>query len=429
MICKLFFSKILTVVTGLLLLFWAVDLYAEQTPVITDSTSLSNDLNEPDYAPYQSNRSVVSHMLALPSYLFHWFTRPLGWGVKWMEKELPKLLQGERAPYGVFPMVELGGDVGAAYGLLLYHNQFSKYNHNIRAEALFGSEEYNDFKFRYRIPNFFSGKSQLEFNAGYSNDPIKSLFGGNHSNIESEKLFATEELEALIEFRHFLSSDINLSITGRYRSVDITSSETIIEGPNPLVPQSLLGTTPLLSFGSSIQFDFVEENPRAVRGSRYLFGINWNQSLTDNNFHYLVYNFGWHQFIPLPILPDSRRLGLKTKLKKTAPLGGKNIPFFDYPSLGSSNDLRGFRTDRFRDDGLLLITLEYRYPLWNFADITLFVDEGQVFSRYSEIGIQDFHTSYGFGFHLLSAKGFAFRSEFAFSKESSRVILSINPNF
>ncbi|MDZ7682721.1 MAG: hypothetical protein U5J63_13660 [Fodinibius sp.] len=54
----------------------------------------------------------------------HWTTRPIGWGVKWAERKLPQLLQGERAPYGVYPLFELGGDVGIAYGLLLYHNQF-----------------------------------------------------------------------------------------------------------------------------------------------------------------------------------------------------------------------------------------------------------------------------------------------------------------
>jgi outer membrane protein assembly factor BamA len=143
----------------------------------------------------------------------------------------------------------------------------------------------------------------------------------------------------------------------------------------------------------------------------------------------LKYNFEWQQFLPIPFLPNSRRFAFKTSLEKAAPLGNKEIPFFDYPSLGSSHDLRGFSTDRFRDDGSLLLTLEYRYPMWNFADVVFFVDEGQVFDEYSDISIKDFYTSYGFGFHLISTKGFAFRSEFAFSKESSRLILTINPNF
>jgi len=384
---------------------------------------------DPNSVPYTSEQSVGEYLLALPSFLLHWTSRPLGWGVKWAERELPQLLQGERAPYGVFPLIELGGDVGTAYGLLLYHKKITKYNHRARIEALFGSEEYNDFNFEYTIPKFFSEKSQLAFDASYSNDPVKSLYGGNSSELVNEQLYATEELEGLIEFQHRISPVATLTLSGRYRNFDIGISEAVRESTLPLVREPLRGTTALLGLDSSLRFDFVDQSPRSIRGGRYILGLNWNHSLTDDQFHYLTYMLEWHQFLPFPFLPDTRRLGLKTQLHQTTTLGDRRIPFFDYPSLGSSYDLRGFSTDRFRDDGSLLITLEYRYPLWNFADIVLFVDEGQVFSDYTKIGLDDFHTSYGFGFHLISTKGFAFRSEFAFSKESSRVILNINPNF
>ncbi|MDZ7659014.1 BamA/TamA family outer membrane protein [Fodinibius sp.] len=361
--------------------------------------------------------------------MLHWTTRPVGWGIKWAEKKLPQLLQGERAPYGVYPFFELGGNVRVAYGLLLYHNKFLKYNHRIRLEALFGSKEYNDFDFKYSIPAFISQANQLEINTSYSNDPVKSLYGGNNSALADEQLYATEEVEGTIEFQHTISSTTALSVSSRYRNFDITDTQTIIDDPLPIISEQLKGTTSLLSLGSSLHFNFVKGLPRTVRGSRYTIGLNWNHSLNNNQFHYLHYNLGWEQFLPIPFLPNSRRLGLKTNLKKAAPLGNKEIPFFTYPNLGSSYDLRGFSSGRFRDDGSLLVTLEYRYPMWSFADIVFFVDEGQVFSQYSDIGINDFHTSYGFGFHLISTKGFAFRSEFAFSKESSRVILNINPNF
>jgi len=383
----------------------------------------------PAVEPYSSEKSVGQHILAFPSYLLHWTTRPIGWGVKWAERELPQLLQGERAPYGVYPLFELGGDVGIAYGLLLYHNQFLRYDHKIRVEALFGSEEYNDFDFEYTIPSFISSTGRLNLDASYSNDPVKSLYGNNSSSINSEQLYATEELESTIEYRNAISSTTQIYLSSRYWKMDINNNERIAEDPLPVIPQQLRGTTSLLSFGSTVRFDFVNGTPRTFRGSRYIAELEWNRSLTNEQFHYLTYNLEWQQFLPLPFLPNSRRLAFKTSLEKAAPLGDKEIPFFDSPSLGSSYNLRGFSSDRFRDDGSLLLTLEYRYPMWNFADIVFFVDEGQVFNQYSDISINDFHTSYGFGLHLISTKGFAFRSEFAFSRESSRVILTINPNF
>ena len=403
--------------------------HPSQVAVSPDTTISDSTKTPSDVEPYTSEKSVGHHILAFPSYLLHWSTRPIGWGVKWAEKTLPDLLQGERSPYGVYPLFELGGDVGIAYGLLLYHNKFLTYNHQIRLEALFGSEEYNDFDLEYTIPSFISPGGQLNLDASYSNDPVKSFYGGNSSTIDSERLYATEELEGEIEYRNSISTNTQLRLSSRYWKMDISRNETIIEDPLPLLSPQLRGTTSLLSMGSSIIFDFVKGTPRTVQGARYIAGLEWNRSLTDDEFHYLSYTLEWQQFFPLPFLPNSRRLAFKTSLEKAEPLGDKEIPFFDSPSLGSSYNLRGFSSDRFRDDGSLLLTLEYRYPMWNFADIVFFVDEGQVFNQYSDISINDFHTSYGFGLHLISTKGFAFRSEFAFSRESSRVILTINPNF
>lgn len=425
--CKLLTFKQKTWLICILLIIGISEVQAQVSKAgKSDTTNLQQAT---PVKPYVSEKSVGQHILAFPSYLLHWSTRPVGWGVKWAEKTIPQLLQGERAPYGVYPLFELGGDVGIAYGLLLYHNQFLRYNHKVRVEALFGSEEYNDFDFEYTIPSFISNNGWLNLDASYSNDPVKSLYGGNSSTVTSEQLYATEELEGTIEYRNSISLPAQISFSSRYWKIDINNNERIAEDPLPLIPRQLQGTTSLLSFGSTVRFDFVKGTPRTFRGSRYIAGLQWNRSLTNDQFHYLTYNLAWQQFLPLPLLPNSRRLAFKTTLEKATPLGDKEIPFFDSPSLGSSYNLRGFSSDRFRDDGSLLLTLEYRYPMWNFADIVFFVDEGQVFKKYSDISINDFHTSYGFGFHLISTKGFAFRSEFAFSKESSRVILTINPNF
>lgn len=395
---------------------------------LPDSTEENASERHPNTIPFSSDKSFGEHLLAFPSYLLHWSTRPFGWGIKFAEQKLPNLLQGERGPFGIYPLFELGGDAGSAYGVLMFHNKLTKYNHQARLEALFGSEDFNDFDFKYTIPKFLSDRGRLIINADYANDPIKSLFGGNESGLADERIFATEELSNELQYRHDISSTTAFSLSGRYHRMDIKLSD-IDEDEFPPVSESMRGVTSLITLGGTIRFDFVEGVPRTFSGSRYILGFDWNRSLTDSRFHYLQYSLEWHQFLSLPFLPNSRRLAFKTHLQKSAPLGDREIPFYEFPTLGSSQDLRGFSTDRFRDDGSLLLTLEYRYPMWNFADVVLFVDEGQVFSRFKDIGINEFNTSYGFGFHLISTKGFAFRSEFAFSKESSRVILTISPNF
>lgn len=402
-------------------------------PATPDSVLLSDVEPHPNTIPYSSSRSVVGHILAFPSYIFEWTTKPLDWGLKATERKLPQLLQGERGSYGIYPLFELGGDTDFAYGFLGFHNAVTKNNHKLRLEVIFGSEDYNNFEIDYTIPSFISENGSFEIDAFYGNDPSVSLFMGNDAELDDRFLYATEKIEASLSYKHKFQENIGFSFTPGYYSLNVSSSDVdvgnLTDSEFDPIPTSLTGTTALFSADTKITFDLAKGTPRINTGSRYSFGLNWQHSLTNNNYHFIEYSAEWNQFVPVFFLPYSRRLAFKGVVRKAESLGDKSIPFFAEPSLGGSSDLRGFATNRFQDTGSLLLTLEYRYPMWNFADIVLFVDEGQVFNRYSDITFKGFHTNYGAGVHFLSAKGFAFRGEYAVSSESSRLILAINKNF
>jgi len=387
-----------------------------------DTTSVQSE-------PYESSKSVAGHILSLPSYAFYWTTRPIGYGFKKAEKNLPRLFQGERGEYGVFPLFELGGDTGFSYGLLLFHNSPFYPNHSARVEALFSSSDYNDIDFDYTINRFLSDNGQLNINAVYANRPDRSFLFGNDVDFDDRSFFDREDIEIALSYSHIFSDKTVFRFHTDYLQRDIKESDRELEEGAPAFPNSFLGDASLISTGIEIAIDNAKGVPRINRGNRLITEVQWSRSLTNNRFHYVNFGTEWNQFIPLPYLPDDRRLALKGVLRKAEALGNKEIPFFETPVLGNSRDLRGFSTDRFRDTGSLLLAAEYRYPMWNFSDVVLFVEEGQVFNDFSDISIDDFHTSYGFGFHLISAKGFAFRSEFAFSRDNSRFILSISPNF
>lgn len=399
---------------------------ASSPPDTTESAIDSNGLN---FEPYRSDRPAVSHLLALPSYLFHWGTRPLGWAVKWAEIELPRFLQGERGDFGVFPLFELGGETGFSYGLLLFHRSLFHEDHNLRFEGLFGSSNYNEFDFEYTIGNFLSENGELEIETEYGNKPNRTFLLGNNIDFGERSFFDREEFLVSLEYRHKITDDIFIQFNPQYLNKKISNSgQGEKKNDNPF-PENLTGRTSLLSMGARFAWDGSKGVPRITRGTRFFTGLTWNRSLNRDDFHYAQYNIELNQFIPLRFLHETRRFAFKANVIKAEPLRDNEVPFFDLPSLGNSNDLRGFSTDRFRNTGSLLLTLEYRYPIWDFSDIVFFIDEGQVFNQYSEIGIDRFHTSYGFGFHLISSKGFALRSEFAFSRETSRFILLISPNF
>ncbi|MFW6347146.1 MAG: BamA/TamA family outer membrane protein [Cyclonatronaceae bacterium] len=382
-----------------------------------------------DVEPYASGRSFGGHLLALPAYAFDLITRPVGYGLRRAEEIAPRLLEGERGDYGVFPLLELGGDTGAAFGLLAFHNKPFRDTHNARIEALFGSREYNDFQFEYRINRFLTPGGRLDLQGTYANRPDRAFLFGNSADFEDRSFYDRENTELSLRYTYRLSARHSLRLNTDYLSRNITRSARDNEAGVPAFPADLRSNSSIFSTGLLLRLDKARGPRRIVRGNRLITNLEWSRSLSNTRYHYLNYTAEAHQFLPVPLLPENRRLAFKARLEKAEPLGERDIPFYENPSLGSSESLRGFSTDRFRDSGALLFTLEYRYPIWDFSDIVLFVDEGQVFNHFSDISPHRFHASYGIGVHLISAAGLALRSEVAFSREDSRFILLISPNF
>ena len=64
------------------------------------------------------------------------------------------------------------------------------------------------------------------------------------------------------------------------------------------------------------------------------------------------------------------------------------IPFYMQPSLGGSEDLRGYRPFRFRGDNLLAMNAEYRWEVFSGLDMAVFADAGKVFTRKSDFSLR-----------------------------------------
>jgi hypothetical protein len=106
------------------------------------------------------------------------------------------------------------------------------------------------------------------------------------------------------------------------------------------------------------------------------------------------------------------------------PVSDAPIPFQRLLHNNDPDLLRGFPDRRWRDRGLVLLTAEYRWPLWVYnraegtgIDAYVLMDIGQVFPELSAISTADFTTSVGGGIRLLSTGGFVLRLEYAHGAE------------
>ena len=104
---------------------------------------------------------------------------------------------------------------------------------------------------------------------------------------------------------------------------------------------------------------------------------------------------------------------------------GAPIPFQRLMTNDDPDLLRGYQDFRWRDRGMAVLSVEYRWPLWVWAhtdgvgiDAYLLSDVGQVFGEGDDLALDNLTTSYGLGFRLTGRSDFLGLLELAWSDEN-----------
>jgi outer membrane protein assembly factor BamA len=99
------------------------------------------------------------------------------------------------------------------------------------------------------------------------------------------------------------------------------------------------------------------------------------------------------------------------------------------PTLGGSNDLRGFRPFRFYDDNLIVFNAEYRYEIFAGMDMAIFGDAGKVFHSKKDWNVHDLEAAYGIGMRFNARNTVFMRVDAGFSHEGFQVWVKFNNVF
>lgn len=96
-------------------------------------------------------------------------------------------------------------------------------------------------------------------------------------------------------------------------------------------------------------------------------------------------------------------------------IGDGLIPIHERIMLGGKETLRGFGSGRFRGDSALVISAQYRYPIWWMLDANLFVSAGNVFTgRFDDFSFRRMVMSWGVGLRTNTSKDVSFDVLLAF---------------
>lgn len=406
-----------------------------QSRTVSDATMevrAADSTDHPNQQPYATRRSVVYHVLSTPAYVLHGVTRPLGWGLQYVEQNYPGVFDAEVAPRGVLPLLDLGGPTGFLAGLRLYDSRLFGGDHSARLEGLYGGP--NTFRVRstYGSPSLFGLGRSFRLDANVFSNPESGFFlGGNDSDRTQDDASANrDQVDVTAGLR-------GAPFEGLDGSLELLYEHVVTDGGRGARGERLeqadppgLGTVDLLTSRLTVEMGRTTSGNRPHLGTEAILQLDYTHDLTSDHFRYGRYTVKVRQHLPVGLFPNSRRLVLRGQVEQVEPIfEGRAVPFYQRPALGGQNTLRGFESSRFQAEGALAGSAEYRYPIWSNLDAVLLVDAGQVFDRIRDVAADRFHWSYGGGIHLLTERGMAFRFEVAGSPEGVRTILTVDSSF
>lgn len=161
----------------------------------------------------------------------------------------------------------------------------------------------------------------------------------------------------------------------------------------------------------------------------------WHFSNLDGSgLDFWTFRFEAEQFVPLWYRYHTLALrGVVGWIDRTSP---DEVPFQRLMTNRFPDELRGFDSFRWRDRGLVILSAEYRWPIWanksadaTGLDLYALADVGQVFRNAHDIGGGNLATSLGVGMRLGSVRGFVARMEVAWSDEGAQFRLQTDQPF
>lgn len=103
-------------------------------------------------------------------------------------------------------------------------------------------------------------------------------------------------------------------------------------------------------------------------------------------------------------------------------------PYPEMSKFGGNGTARGYKADRFLDRAMILVSLEYRFPLFRQLGGVLFVDDGRVGPKAVKLSLRDWHFNWGCGLRYY-LENFAVRMDLGISEEGTRVFFNFGHVF
>lgn len=350
----------------------------------------------------------------------------------------------------ILPQIGVNPSEGLLVGAEYANRNFTSDHLSIDTGAVYALRGQREFNGTLIVPRLFTlfGRPVMNLvELKYFSDPTKEFFGLGNNNVGPNPL-STHEIRrynALETLGWRLTPRLTIALTAGFNQVSISKGERD-ENNDPytvdLFP-NLVGihggmTNPV---ALSLVYDDRKDLTRPSRGWNVFAKVQHVGPELASDYRYT--RFVVSASYLYPIFNRRHILGLRIK-GQYMDAATRKLPFFELPTLGGSETMRGYYKDRFRGQSDLLFTLEYRqfladfnfYNIWHVRlDGVLFGDAGRVFlnarDRQNTFRInsdliprvfQKFRYDYGGGLRIALGQALVARVDAGFSKEEKGLV-------
>jgi hypothetical protein len=338
----------------------------------------------------------------------------------------------------ISPELNVGGLSGFGFGIAIQRDSVFGPDHQVRFR-LSGSSQ-RDFRTTLGTRFPLGPRGQLTLGAGYRDHANTRYFGtGPGAAADDESLYGETQSWVGMTYRHRVTQD--LAVAGGLEFTSARAGEPSGDFAPPISERFAGAMPPGFEATSSgylgrltIEHDDTDGPGRPNHGGWRIVQVAYFHSAQEQWASHWGFRLEAQQFTRL-WFPHTV-LALRGLLTWLEPVGDAPIPFQRLLHNNDPDLFRGFPDRRWRDRGLLLLSAEYRWPVWAYGraegtglDCYILTDIGQVFPDLSAIRTNDFTVSYGGGIRLVGGAGFMLRLEYARSTEGGLLRLQSQQTF
>jgi hypothetical protein len=267
----------------------------------------------------------------------------------------------------------------------------------------------------------------------YRNYPDIDYYGpGPNSAKSGRSSWALEQTETQIRAGVQPVRGLRIGGIGRYLAVNVSRGRDERFVPTEdifteLTTPGIQNQSDFFQGGGFVQFDW-RDNPGGPRhGGNYIAQYSSYSDLRHGQYSFSRFDLEAQHYIPF--FNQRRVIALRGRIQATSPHEGNRVPFYLQPTLGGSEDLRGFRPFRFYDNAATVLNAEYRWEVFSGLDMAIFADAGQVFDDWHKINYRNLKSDAGFGFRFNVRNDVFLRIDTGFSSEGFQVWVKFNNVF